>query len=104
MKTRGLSANQLLEKVGEKLRIARLNKSITQAKVASLCQCSILTIQKIEKGVPGVACLFLFRYLVAIGEEHLLDGFDEVQPFPTFEKKVVKYAKRARPKDTSIWK
>lgn len=97
-----LTAPQLCKRVGDTLRISRLNKNLTQKQVAEICQCSSKTIKKIEKGDTGVALLYIARYIEATNIYQLLDGLEGIHQYPTILKTKVTYSKRSRSKKQKL--
>ena len=43
---------QKMEMVGEQIKLARLRRNLSMAQVAERATCSLLTVSRIEKGVP----------------------------------------------------
>lgn len=90
--------DKLLKMVGDKLRILRINRGFTQQDVADKCMCNRQTIQKIERGSPGVSITFLFSYLVALNQTRLLDSFNDLIPYPIYLKPThtIKFRQRVK--------
>lgn len=55
-----------LQTVGEQIRLARLRRNLSVAQVAERATCSLLTVNRIEKGVPSVAIGIYLRVLYAL--------------------------------------
>lgn len=96
----GLPVPQLCERLGEVLKIERLNKNKSQEEVAGECQCSIVTIQKIEAGNMGVAIAYILRYIEAVSAYHIIKGIDDIRQHPAILKPgMVKYNQRPQRKN-----
>lgn len=52
--------------VGEQIRLARLRRNLSIAQVAERATCSLLTVSRIEKGVPTVTIGIYLRVLYAL--------------------------------------
>lgn len=57
---------QKMQIVGEQIRLARLRRNLSIAKIAERATCSPLTVSRIEKGVPTVAIGIYLRVLYAL--------------------------------------
>lgn len=57
---------QKMQIVGEQIRLARLRRNLSVAKVAERATCSPLTVSRIEKGAPTVAIGIYLRVLYAL--------------------------------------
>lgn len=91
------TAYELQKLVGDKLRVLRINKGLTQQEVADKCVCNRQIIGKIEKGNPGISFGFFFSYLVALNKTSLLDGFNDIIPNPIYSKQnTVKFRQRVK--------
>ncbi|MCQ2174548.1 MAG: helix-turn-helix domain-containing protein [Bacteroidales bacterium] len=65
-----LSAEMNLKTVGEQIKLARLRRKISLARMAERAGCSELTLIRIEKGNPAVSFGIYIRVLYGLG----LDG------------------------------
>lgn len=90
----GKSATQLMKRMGQVLKACRLNKNYTQEQLADKCNCSPLTIHKIESGA-NVGMIYIMRHVIAVNEYRILSGLNEIHQIPEIEKYKVKYKKRA---------
>lgn len=91
----GMSAVQLMGRLAEALKTFRLNQNYTQIDIAKKSNCSLLTVQKIEKG-ENVGIKYIMRFIIAVGAYEILLGMNEVKQFPTIENYKVVYKKRVR--------
>ena len=57
---------QKMQIVGEQIKLARLRRNLSVAQVAERATCSLLTVSRIEKGVPTVAIGIYLRVLYAL--------------------------------------
>lgn len=57
---------QKMQTVGEQIRLARLRRNLSIAQVAERATCSIVTINRVEKGAPTVAVGIYLRVLYAL--------------------------------------
>jgi transcriptional regulator with XRE-family HTH domain len=60
---------QLEEKlriVGEQIRLARLRRNLTQKQIADRAMISVITLTRVEKGMPNVAIGIYLRVLYAL--------------------------------------
>ena len=57
---------QKMQIVGEQIRLARLRRNLSIAKIAERATCSPLTVSCIEKGIPTVAIGIYLRVLYAL--------------------------------------
>ena len=57
---------QKMQIVGEQIKLARLRRNLSIAQVAERATCSLLTVSRIEKGVPTVAIGIYLRVLYAL--------------------------------------
>lgn len=90
----GKSAVQLVRRMGQVLKICRLNKNLTQEDLAEKCGCSPLTIHKIENG-SNVGMLYIMRYIIGVNGYGILNGLNEIDQIPEIEEYKVRYKKRA---------
>ena len=58
--------DQKMQIVGEQIRLARLRRNLSIAKIAERATCSPLTVSRIEKGTPTVAIGIYLRVLYAL--------------------------------------
>lgn len=57
---------QKMELMGEQIRLARLRRNLSMARVAERASCSPLTLARIEKGAPTVSIGIYARVLYAL--------------------------------------
>ena len=57
---------QKMQIVGEQIKLARLRRNLSVARVAERATCSPLTVSRIEKGIPTVAIGIYLRVLYAL--------------------------------------
>ena len=57
---------QKMQVVGEQIKLARLRRNLSVAQVAERATCSLLTVSRIEKGIPTVAIGIYLRVLYAL--------------------------------------
>ena len=74
MKTDALSDSAVLEEIGRRLQVHRLNLNLSQADLAEKAGVSRRALQKIERGQPYTLTL-LIRTLRALGRLDALDSF-----------------------------
>lgn len=55
-----------LQVTGEQIKAARLRRNLTIEQIADRAQCSVLTVSKVEKGMPTVAMGTYLRVLYAL--------------------------------------
>lgn len=55
-----------MQTVGEQIRLARLRRNLSIAQVAERATCSLVTINRVEKGSPTVAIGIYLRVLYAL--------------------------------------
>ena len=55
-----------MRSVGEQIRLARLRRNLTMARVADRATCSELTLARVEKGLPTVSIGIYLRVLYAL--------------------------------------
>jgi transcriptional regulator with XRE-family HTH domain len=60
---------RILRQVGENLRLARLRRKLSAAKVAERAGISRNTLYLLEKGTPSTSIATLFRVLIVLGME-----------------------------------
>ena len=65
---------QKMQIVGEQIRLARLRRNLSVAKVAERATCSPLTVSRIEKGALTVAIGIIKGVVAAVEEWHTLAG------------------------------
>ncbi len=71
---------QKMEIVGEQIKLARLRRNFTMAQVADRATCSVLTVARIEKGVPTVSIGIYLRvlYVLQLDDDILLLAKEDV--------------------------
>lgn len=57
---------QKMQIVGEQIKLARLRRNLSVARVAELATCSPLTVARVEKGVPTVSMGIYLRILYSL--------------------------------------
>lgn len=96
-----LSDNQILQKIGEKIKEWRLENNITQAEAAKQTGLALITYQKFEYGKAGNLRNFL-RILRILGQLDLITPFiqeRELSPIQYHEfEKSMKFPQRASKK------
>ncbi|MBQ7531201.1 MAG: helix-turn-helix domain-containing protein [Paludibacteraceae bacterium] len=60
-------AEKNLQIVGEQIRLARLRRDLSIARIAERAMCSELTVMRVERGTPTVAIGIYLRILFALG-------------------------------------
>jgi transcriptional regulator with XRE-family HTH domain len=66
--------------VGEQIRLARLRRNLSIAQVAERATCSVLTVSRVERGLPTVSIGIYLRVLFALqlDDDILLLAKDDV--------------------------
>lgn len=67
------SSSHQLEKLGERLRAARLRRRMTQATLAARADVSLPTLRKLEQGEPSSSLATLLRALQVLGLDQDVD-------------------------------
>lgn len=92
-------AEQNLKIVGEQIRLARLRRDLSIAKIAERASCSELTVMRVEHGAPTVAIGIYLRILFALGlDESILYLAKDDEMGRTLQDLDLKYRQRASKK------
>ena len=75
-----LKLERKMQIVGEQIRLARLRRNLSIAQVAERATCSVLTVSRIERGLPTVSIGIYLRVLFALqlDDDILLLAKDDV--------------------------
>ena len=58
---------QQIERLGERVRLARMRRQLSQGELSAACQMARTTLHRIETGAPGVAVGALYTVLWTLG-------------------------------------
>ncbi|MCI1719413.1 MAG: helix-turn-helix domain-containing protein [Bacteroidales bacterium] len=75
-----LKLERKMQIVGEQIRLARLRRNLSIAQVAERATCSVLTVSRVERGLPTVSIGIYLRVLFALqlDDDILLLAKDDV--------------------------
>ena len=95
---------RILQRVGQNLRLARLRRKLSAAKVAERAGISRNTLYLLEKGSPSTSLATLFRVLIVLGleEDFLLLAKDDELGRKLEDARLSKPRRRAPKKKTKV--